>query len=107
MKVARLGRPPSRLSRQPQGSTSPETLDEKTRAMDRLGSKAGVCPQRDNGKIKISSVARRNFCKRTSSPYDKTIEKIPENFKVAPDPTGRFPASTLLSSKDGFQSLFH
>jgi len=64
--------------------------------MARLGSKAGVCPQRDNGKTKISSVARRNFCKRTSSPYDKTIEKIFENFKAAPDPAGRSPALALI-----------
>jgi hypothetical protein len=107
MKVARLGRPPSRLSLQPQGSTSPETLDEKTRAMDRLGSKAGVCPQRENGKTKSSSVARRYFCKRTSSSYGTNIEKIFENFKAAPDPAGRSPASTLISSKKIFQGFFH
>jgi hypothetical protein len=107
MKVTRLGRPPSRLSRQPQGSTSPKTLDEKTRAMARLGSNAGVCPQSDKGKTKISSVARKYFRTLTSSTYDTNIEKIPENFKVAPGPAGHLPASTLISSKEGFQSLFH
>jgi len=107
MYVARLARPPSRLSLQPQGSTSPETLDEKARAMVRLGSNAGVCPQRDIGKTKTSSVVRRYFCTRTSSFYDTNIEKKFENFKGAPDSAGRSPDSAFIASKKGFQGLFH
>jgi hypothetical protein len=75
--------------------------------MDRLGSNAGVCPQRDKGKTKISNAARRYFRTYSSSSYDTNIEKIPENFNVAPDPAGRSLASTLLSSEEGFQGLFH
>ena len=83
------------------------TLDEKTRAVDRLASNAGVCPQRDSGKTKIASVVKRYFCTRDSSFYGTNIEKIFQTIKGAPDPAGHYLDLTPIPSKKGLQGLFH
>jgi hypothetical protein len=67
MKVVRLASPPSILSLQPQGSTSPLMLDEKTRAIDRSGLKVGDCPHRESGKVMTSRIPKRDFFNSTSS----------------------------------------
>jgi len=81
MKVARLGRPPSRLSRQPQGSTSPETLDEKTGRWTGWGQRQEFAPREIMERLKLAALPEEISASAPPLLTIKPSRKYPKTLK--------------------------